>query len=186
MIPRAKTQMSLVDVPIARQRRLGHLGGFGRGALKLRAKHLVPESAGHAKAVVVVGKVVLQVILLELAVVVWETVWRTKLSAEFPCIFETVRCRFAVDLLAMMQEVMCHIVADVSEDSTAVHHDSRVPVVEENGMRELVEGTRQHDEQGRRHHEAVPVHRQVVVDTVEKEVERNSNPVIGKISNRVR
>ena len=37
--------------------------------LQLSAKYAVPETAGDAEAVVIVGKVVLQVVLLEVAVV---------------------------------------------------------------------------------------------------------------------
>lgn len=53
----------------------GRLHNLGlRRRRQLGAKDTVPETAGHAEAVLVVGEVVLQVVLLEFAPVGWEAV----------------------------------------------------------------------------------------------------------------
>lgn len=48
--------------------------------------------------------------------------------------------------VAVVQEVVCQVVADVSEDASAVERGSCVPVVEENGMCQFPEGRGEHDE----------------------------------------
>lgn len=66
----------------------------------------------------------------------------------------------------MVQKVMRQVVAYVPKDASAVRSHSRVPVVEEDGVREFPEGGGEDDEEGRWHDEAVAVHGEVVVDAV--------------------
>ncbi len=47
---------------------------------------------------------------------------------------------------------MGQVVADVSEDSSAEDGDSRIPVVEEDRVRKLVEGGGEGDEEGGWHY----------------------------------
>jgi len=51
---------------------LGRLHDLGLSHIELGAKHPVPEAAGDAEAVLVVGEVVLEVVLLEGLVESWE------------------------------------------------------------------------------------------------------------------
>lgn len=73
---------------------------------------------------------------------------------------------------------MSQVVADVPKDTPTVDSDSGVPVIEENGMGELVEGTRKGDEKGWWHNEAIFVHRKIVVDAVEKEMSCYAHSVV--------
>lgn len=82
------------------------------------------------------------------------------------------------DLLAMMEEIMGQIVADVPKDTAAVYQQRRVPIVKEDRMSQLPERRRQHDKQSRGHHESIPVHRQVMMDPVKQEVETESNSIV--------
>ena len=73
---------------------------------------------------------------------------------------------------------MGQVVAHVAEDATAVDGDGGVPVVEEDGVCELVEGGGEDDKEGGRHDEAVPVHRKIVVDAVKEEVRCYADSVV--------
>lgn len=84
--------------------------------------------------------------------------------------------------LAVVQEVVGHIVANVSENASAVHHHCRIPIVEEDGVRKLVKWSSKDKEQSGRHDQSIFVHWQIVVDSVKEEMERDSDPVIRKIS----
>jgi hypothetical protein len=80
-----------------------------------------------------------------------------------------------------MQEIMSHIVADVAEDAAAVDSGAGIPVVGEDDMSQLPKRSRQYHEEGRWHDQSVPVHRQVMMDTVEQEVEGDANTVIWQV-----
>ena len=73
---------------------------------------------------------------------------------------------------------MGQVIADVAKDTAAVYQQRRMPVVKENSMSQLPERRRQHDEQSRGHHKSIPVHRQVMVNAVKKEVEAKSNTIV--------
>lgn len=60
--------------------------------------------------------------------------------------------KFTEHSLFMMQEVVSQVVADVPKDPPTEDSDGSVPVVEEDGMGELVEGTRKGDEKRRWHY----------------------------------
>jgi hypothetical protein len=121
---------------------------------QLRAKDLIPESAGDAESVLVVKEVVLHVILLELLVPERQ--------------------------VRVVQEVMGQVVANVTENATAEHGCRCTPAVREQVMCELPERECQDDEHGRRHDEAISVHGQVVVDAMEQEMGCDANAIIGQ------
>jgi hypothetical protein len=81
-----------------------------------------------------------------------------------------------------MQEVVCHVVAGVSKDATAVGSQGGIPVPENDGVCELPERCRKDDEECRWHDEPVPIHGKVVVNAVKQEVEGNGEAVIRKVT----
>lgn len=126
------------------------------GRLQLCAKDVVPELAGDAETQFVVEEVVLQVILLELLVPERE--------------------------ILMVQEVVRQVVADIAKDAAAVDGRAEVPVVREDDTGQLPEWCGQHNEERGGHDQTVLVHRQVVVDAVEEEVEGDANSVVRKVA----
>ena len=83
---------------------------------------------------------------------------------------------------AMVQEIVCHVIAYISEYPTRIGCDSSVPVVEKDEMREFVKRRCKNDEQRGRHYETVPIHREIMMDTMEEEMQRQPDSVIRKIS----
>lgn len=82
----------------------------------------------------------------------------------------------------MMQEIMSHVVTHVSENTATICQNGSMPIVENHGVRKFVEGNGKDNEQRRRQDQPVPIHWQVVVNAVEKEVKGDSNTVIGQPS----
>lgn len=80
----------------------------------------------------------------------------------------------------MVEEIVGQIIADVSEDTAAEHLHGRIPVVEENRLRQLPVGSCQYHKQCRWHDKTILVHGEVVVDAVEQEVECQAGWVIRK------
>lgn len=72
---------------------------------------------------------VLEMILLQLLVVKGEAKDQSQYKSS-----KGKKHRMVSDLLAMVEEIVRHIVADISKDTTTVYHHSRVPIVGENGM----------------------------------------------------
>ena len=105
---------------------------------QLGAEDAVPEAAGDAETVLVVGEVVLQVILLEFAPVGWET--GRVVSFEVLCNSEVLFLWDEFDLPLVVQEIVGAVVADVAENAAAIDCDRGVPVVEEDGVGEFPEG----------------------------------------------
>ena len=83
-----------------------------------------------------------------------------------------------MNLLAVMQEVVSHVVADVPEDPSAVYGSSSEPIIEEDGVCQLPEWCCKDDEQCRRHNKAISVHWKVMVDPMEQEVRGDANSII--------
>lgn len=79
---------------------------------------------------------------------------------------------------------MGHVVADVTKDTPTIYQDSRVPIVEEHEMSEFVEWSSKDHEQCRWHDQAISVHRQIMVNAVQQEVQRNPDPIVWKPSNK--
>ena len=146
------------------------------GSLQLRAKHLIPEAAGDTKTIVKVCEVVLKMILFKLLVVHGKTRevndQRNGPSHE----------RRSFYSLAVMKEVVGHVVADVAEDTATIHCQSSIPIVEEDSMSKLPEWRCQYNKESWGHDQAILVHRQVVMNTVEQEVESQSNTIVRKIA----
>ena len=149
--------------------RLKNLGlGWGR---QLGAEDAVPEAAGDAEAVLVIGEVVLEVVLLECVPVGGEAVILVSMC-------NMIRSSL-FDIPLVVQEVVRAVVADVSEDATAVYCYSSIPVVEEDGVGQLPEGCGEDEEEGGGHDKTQAVHGEVVVDSVEQEVCRDRHAVVG-------
>ena len=85
-------------------------------------------------------------------------------------------------LLSVMQEVVGEIVANVAEEATAEDGGSNVPIPRENSMCKLIEGSREEEEEGRGHDEAIPVHRKIVMNAVEEKVSSDADSVVWEVS----
>ena len=77
---------------------------------------------------------------------------------------------------------MCHVIANISEDTTAVCQHSGMPVEKDYRVRELPEWECEDDKQGRRHHKSIFIHGEVVMDSVQKEVQSDTNSIVRKES----
>ena len=120
------------------------LHDLGWAHLQLGTEDAVPETASDAKAILIVGKMVLEMVLLELLV--------------------------PGRKLLMVQEVVGHVVEGVPEDTTSVSSCRSIPIVEKNGVRKLPEWCCKRGEQRGRHDQSILVHGKIVVDAVEKKV----------------
>jgi hypothetical protein len=80
--------------------------------------------------------------------------------------------------LAVVEEIVSQIIADVAKDTSTEHLNSREPVVEEDGMGELPERSCQNHKQCWGHDQSIAVHGQVVVNAVEEEVKGQTNSVV--------
>lgn len=124
---------------------------------ELRPKDAIPKATRHAKAIFVVEEMVLEVILLQLLV--------------------------PQRKVLVVEEIVCQVVADVAENAAAIDGCSHIPVPEEQRMCDPPEGRGQNDEERRWHDQAVLVHGEVVVDTVQQEVRGDAPSVIRQVSN---
>ena len=140
---------------------------------QLRAKDAVPEATGHAEPILVVGEVVLQVVFLELAVVRGEP---GQVSAR------GISACLQRNSLAVVQEVMSQVVADVAKDASTEDRRCRVPTPEEDGVCQLPERDCKHPEQRRRHDQAKLVHREIMMNAVEYKVRRDADPVVWQMA----
>lgn len=122
----------------------------------LSTKNSVPEAASHPEAVLVVEEVVLKVIFFEVLV--------------------------PQGKVLVVEEVVRQVVAHIAEDAAAVNGGADVPVQPEDGMGQFPEGCSEDDEQCWRHHQAILVHGQVVMDAVEGEMQRDTDSVVRKVT----
>jgi hypothetical protein len=81
----------------------------------------------------------------------------------------------------VVKEVVRHVVAGVSKDTTAVSSRSRVPVPADDSVCELPERRSQDNKKCRRHDQPVLVHGKIVVNAVEKEMESEADAIIGQM-----
>ena len=81
----------------------------------------------------------------------------------------------------MVQKVVRHVVARVAKQATTVRQQRRMPVVPQDGMRDLPKWRRKHGEQRGWHNQPVPIHRKIVMDAVEEKMRRNADAVIGEV-----
>jgi len=77
---------------------------------------------------------------------------------------------------------MCHIVANISKQATAKGCGACIPVEEEDCVSKPPERRSEHAEHDGWHDEPVFVHGEVVVNTMEEKVGRDSYPVVGKVT----
>lgn len=101
---------------------------------QLRSKHLVPEPACDSEAVLVVREVMLEVVLLQGAVVGWKSESRKSVLAL------NARETDEKYSLAVMKEVVSQVIAHISENSSRVRRHSCIPVVKKQSVCELIEG----------------------------------------------
>ena len=85
----------------------------------------------------------------------------------------------------MMKEIVRHVIANISEDTTAVCQHSRMPVIKEHSVRQLPERECEDDKQGWWHHKAIFIHGKVVMDAVQKEMQSDTNPIVRKESGKM-
>lgn len=85
------------------------------------------------------------------------------------------------NILSVVEEVVSKIIADIPENATTKYSSRCTPVIEEHSVCQLPERRRKDYKEGRRHDKPIPVHRQVVVNTVQEEVRSECNTVVGKI-----
>lgn len=131
-----------------------HSGLFDK-LRKLGAKDVVPKLARDSEAQLVVKEMMRKMVLLETLVPQREVL--------------------------VMEEVMCQIVADVAKDTTAVDSSRDRPVVEEEELGKVPEGGGEDYKQSRWHDEAVFVHRQVMVNPMQQEVQGDAHSIVREI-----
>ena len=74
------------------------------------------------------------------------------------------------------------VVTYITEDPTAVCSCCGIPVIEEDGVGELVKGHGKNDEEGGWHDKSVFIHGKVVMDTVEEKMSRYAHSVVRQVS----
>ena len=84
--------------------------------------------------------------------------------------------------ILVVQEVVCQVVADVSEDTATKDGGADIPVRGKNKVCKLPEWVCKNHEKGRGHHQSVFVHGQVVVNAMEQKVCSDTDTVIRKPS----
>lgn len=124
--------------------------------LQLRAEYPVPEPTANTKAILVIGEVVLEVVLLQLPPISRQS--------------------------AVVQEVVCHIVAHIPKYTAAVCDQCSVPVVEEDEVGEPPERCCKGHKERRWHDETIFVHWKVMMNTVEDEVQRDAHTIVGEVA----
>lgn len=82
--------------------------------------------------------------------------------------------------LAVVQEIVSHVIANVAEHAATVYRQGRIPVVGKDSMGQFPERCSQDNEEGRGHHKSVFVHGQIMMDSVQQEMQSKSNSIIGK------
>ena len=88
-------------------------------------------------------------------------------------------------VLLVVEEVVGHVIASVSENATAVCSQSCMPIPEDDCVCELPEGCSESYEQSWRHDKPVLVHREVVVNAVKEEMQGDANAVVWQMPNMV-
>jgi hypothetical protein len=86
------------------------------------------------------------------------------------------------NLLLVVQKVVGHVVARVPENAAAVSSQRSRPVPENDGMCKLPEWCGKRNEKRGRHDKSVLVHRKIVVDPMEEEVQCDTNTVVWQMA----
>jgi len=77
-----------------------------------------------------------------------------------------------------MKEIVRQIVAHIPEYPARIDCYCGIPIVEKYEMSQVVEWSCQNQEQGRRHDQAISIHWQVVMDSMQQEVQGDADSVI--------
>ena len=131
-------------------------------------KNPVPETTRYTKPILIICKVMLEMVLLQFTIVRGQTTVVSRVQAQTGY----------NNSLAMMKEVVGQVIADITEDTTAECCCCSIPIVEEDCMSQLPKGSSEHKEHCGWHDESVLIHRQVMMDSVEEEVESDPNAVV--------
>ena len=78
----------------------------------------------------------------------------------------------------MVQEIVGTVVAYVPKDSTTENRSCDIPVPVEDCMSEFIERSRKDHEKRRRHYQAISIHRQIMVDTVQQEMGSDPDTIV--------
>lgn len=84
----------------------------------------------------------------------------------------------------MVEEIMGQIIAYIPENTTTVRSRASIPVEGEDSVRKLPEWRRKNKEQSWWHHQAILVHWEIVMDSMQQEMQRKTHAVVGKESKR--
>ena len=79
----------------------------------------------------------------------------------------------------MVQKVMRQIITNVAKNTTAVACQCCIPIVGKYHVSDGPERYGKNGEQGWRHDETISVHWEIVMDTMEKEMEGEEDAIIG-------
>ena len=77
---------------------------------------------------------------------------------------------------------MRQIVADVTKYTSAVYSSRNIPIVRENRMCQIPEWSCKNNEESRRHDQSVFIHWEIVVDTVEQEMQGEKPSIVWQIT----
>jgi hypothetical protein len=81
-------------------------------------------------------------------------------------------------VLLVVEKVVGHVIACVSENATAVCSQSCMPIPEDDCVCELPKGCSESDKQSWRHDKPVLVHREVVVNAVKEEMQGDADAIV--------
>lgn len=126
---------------------------------ELSAKNAIPELACNSETQLIIEEVMSKVVLLELLVPEGQVL--------------------------VVKEVVGKVVADVSEDTSTVGCHSSIPVVEKDGMSNLPERSSQSGKESRRHNQTVSIHRKIMVNTMENEMQTDTYSVVGEVAGMI-
>lgn len=84
-------------------------------------------------------------------------------------------------ILLVVEEVVRHVIERVSKDAAAVCSRCRMPVPEDDAMREFPERCGQNNEECGWHNQPVLIHGQIMMNAMEEEVECDANTVVRKM-----
>jgi hypothetical protein len=89
------------------------------------------------------------------------------------------------DILLVVEKVMGHVVASVTKDASTIRSQCRIPVPEDDSVCKFPEGCGKRDEECRGHDKPVLVHREIMMNAVEKEMQGNANTVVWQMTAKV-
>lgn len=76
---------------------------------------------------------------------------------------------------------MGQVIADVAKHAATKDGKSGIPIVEKDAMRQFPERSGQNNKQSRGHDEPILIHGDVMVDSVQQEMEGDPNAIVGQV-----